>query len=223
MARSPWNCRGEHLSGGQLRFHRRGGTVQLTSPVCLDVSARALGLSCCEVPALEPFVGLPDPACEVSQQVANRLRDWPPIWAIIVDFGIAEVAFAIGRPQFTRALAERAARREVAELEESNGLDPNDIPESTRECTTVEQFLAVGEPWVVLYGPLSPSSFAVLCQLDRSSEDDLEAAVLTLQSERAWELTRTAALALRRHQRLPHLVQRRIFAFAFTARALSHA
>ena len=63
----------------------------------------------------------------------------------------------------------------------------------------------------------------MLCQEDRCSDENFEAAVLNLQSERAWELTRTVALVLRRQRRLPLLVQRRIVAFAFTARALSHA
>ena len=38
---SSWKGRGEQLRGGLTRFYRRGGRVQLTLPVCLDVSARA--------------------------------------------------------------------------------------------------------------------------------------------------------------------------------------
>ena len=99
-------------------------------------------------------------------------------------------------------------------MEEFHGLVPREIG----DCTTVEDLLARGEPWAVLYAPLSPSAFGVLSQMDRSSEENFETAVLELQREHAWKLTITAALAL---TGLPHLVQRRIFAFAFTARAFN--
>ncbi len=71
----------------------------------------------------------------------------------------------------------------------------------------------------MLYGPLNQTSFGVFCETDRNSEEDFESTVIRLQSTWAWELTRTSALALRC---LPCLVQRRILAFALTARALSH-
>ena len=208
VASSAWNGRGDQLTGGQTRFYRRGGRVQLTSPISLDVSAEALGLSCYEVPCLEPFVGSAD--CSERQQAAATLRGWPEIWALVIDFGIAEVAFAVGRPHISRSAAEAAARREVQIIEESHGIAP-------RGTTTVDEYLANGEPWAILYAPLTPVAFSVLCQTDRSSEQSFERAVVELQRIHAWSLTITAALGLRR---MPLLVRSRIFAFAFSARAL---
>lgn len=198
MARSSWNWRNDTLLGGQLRFYMRSGTVQLASPVRLDFSARALGLSCYEVASFDPFVG-EAPLTEGSQRAAARLRDWPEIWAVVVEFGFPDVSFAVGGPLTTRASAERAARRELIELEAFSS--------------------TFGRPWAVLYGPLNQTSFGVFCDTDRSSEEDFGSTVIRLQSAWAWELTRTSALALRC---LPCLVQRRVSAFAFTARALDH-
>ena len=82
----------------------------------------------------------------------------------------------------------------------------------------MEDLIASGEPWVILYGPLTPTAFGVLCQQDRSAEDNFESAVIELQERHAWRLITTASLALRG---MPHLVQRRVFAFAFSARALN--
>ena len=128
-----------------------------------------------------------------------------------MDFGIPDVAFSICRPQVTRGAAEATARREAQEM---GGV--SSTPENMEARWTVEDFLR-GEPWAVLYAPLSKAAFGVLCQMDRSSEDDFETGVLELQRGYAWELIATAALATRC---FPHIVQRRIFAFAFTARAL---
>ena len=72
----------------------------------------------------------------------------------------------------------------------------------------------------MLYGPLNQTSLGMFCEADRNSEEDFESAVLSLQRAWAWELTRTSVLALRS---LPRLIQRRILAFAFTARALDHS
>ena len=218
MARSSWNRRNDTLSGGQLRFYRRSGTVQLASPVRLDVSARALGLSCYEVASFAPFVG-EVALSEESQQAAARLRDSPEIWAVVVDFGVPAVTFAVGGPQATRASAEHAARREQIELEEFSGIHPDDFPESAQDRSTIEEFITHGGPWAVLYGPLNQTSLGMFCEADRNSEEDFESAVFSLQRAWAWELTRTSALALRC---LPCLVQRRILAFAFTARAINH-
>ena len=181
-----------------MRFYMRSGTVQLASPVRLDFSARALGLSCYEVASFDPFVG-EAPLTEGSQRAAARLRDWPEIWAVVVEFGFPDVSFAVGGPLTTRASAESAARRELIELEAFSS--------------------TFGRPWAVLYGPLNQTSFGVFCDTDRSSEEDFGSTVIRLQSAWAWELTRTSALALRC---LPCLVQRRVLAFAFTARALDH-
>ena len=74
MARSSWNWRNDTLLGGQLRFYMRSGTVQLASPVRLDFSARALGLSCYEVASFDQFVG-EAPLTEESYRAAARLRD----------------------------------------------------------------------------------------------------------------------------------------------------
>jgi hypothetical protein len=219
MARSSWNRRNDTLSGGQLRFYRRSGTVQLASPARLDVSARALGLSCYEVASFSPFVG-EVALSEDSQRAAARLHDWPEIWAVVVDFGVPDVTFAVGGPLATRASAERAARRELIELEEFSGTHSNDIPEGAQDCSTIEEFLTIGGSWAVLYGPLNRSSFGVFCETDRNSEEEFESDVISLQSTWAWELTRTSALALRS---LPCLIQRRILAFAFSARALDHS
>jgi hypothetical protein len=213
MARSSWNRRNDTLSGGQLRFYRRRGTVQLASPVRLDVSARALGISCYEVVSFNPYVG-ELAASDDSQRVAARLHDWPEIWAVVVDFGVPDVSFSVGEPLATRASAERAARREPIDLEAFSGANS-----SAQDCLTIEALLNIGRPWAVLYGPLNQTSFGVFCDTDRNSEEDFEATVIRLQSTWAWDLIRTSALALRC---LPCIVQRRILAFAFTARALSH-
>ena len=141
------------------------------------------------------------------------------MWAVVVDFGIAEVAFAVGEPHVSREAAEVAARREVQEMEQFHSPALEDIPQGVEDRTSVEQFLARGEPWAILYAPLTPTAFGVLSQMDRNSEDDFETAVLELQRDYAWELVRAAALALRR---IPHLVQRRVFALAFTVCALDH-
>ena len=191
------------------RFYRRGGWVRLAHPVRLDVSSRALGLTCYEVPSLDRFVGQAD--CEESRRAAGELRDWPQVWAVVVDFGIAEVAFAASKPQISRSAAETAARRAMQEMGDG-------VPRA-EDCGTVEDYLARGEPWAVLYAPLSPTAFGVLSQAERHSEADFGSAVLELQRDQAWGLTTTTALALRR---LPHTVQLRIFAFAFTSRALVH-
>ena len=106
----------------------------------------------------------------------------------------------------------------IREMEEFH-LAPGVTPERREECTSVEEFLSRGEPWVILYAPLTPSAFGVLSKKDRSLDDDFERAVIDLQQGYAWKLVLTAALALRG---LPSLVQRRICAFAFTARALDH-
>ena len=204
----PAMARGGQHSSGQALFYRRGGRVQLTSPNSLDVSAAALGLSCYEVHCLEPFVG--PVQCGESQRVAAELRDWPDIWALILDFGLAEVAFAVGRPQISRSAAEAAARREVCDIEASHGIAP-------RGATTVHEYIANGEPWAILYAPLTPVAFGILCQTDRSSEQSFETAVVELQRNHAWRLTITAALGLRT---MPPLVRSRIFAFAFSAKAL---
>ena len=71
--------------------------------------------------------------------------------------------------------------------------------------------------WSVLFGPLTRTAFEVFCEPDRSTEKEFEASVLNLQAVTAWELTRTAALAVKH---LPLQVQKTIFAFAFTERAL---
>jgi hypothetical protein len=222
MARTSWNRRNDTLSGGQLRFYRRSGTVELASPARLNVSARALGLSCyevAEVASFDPFVG-EVALSEASQRAAARLRDWPEIWAVVVDFGVPAVTFAVGGPQATRASAEHAARRESIELEEFSGIHPDELPESAQDRSTIEELITHGGSWAVLYGPLNQTSLGMFCEADRSSEEDFESAVLSLQRAWAWELTRTSVLALRS---LPCLIQRRILAFAFTARALDHS
>ena len=61
-----------------------------------------------------------------------------------IDFGITEVAFAVGEPQVSREAAEAAARREVQEMEEFH-LAPGVTPERREECTSVEEFLSRGE------------------------------------------------------------------------------
>ena len=88
--------------------------MRLAHPVRLDVSSRALGLTCYEVPSLDRFVGPAD--CEESQRAAGELRDWPQVWAVVVDFGIAEVAFAASKPQVSRSAAETAARLAMQEM-----------------------------------------------------------------------------------------------------------
>ena len=62
LAMAPaWAQRGTTLSGGQLRFHRRGGVVQLASPARLDISARALGLTCYELASFDALIGRASP------------------------------------------------------------------------------------------------------------------------------------------------------------------
>ena len=213
---SAWNGRGEQLRGGQTRFYRRGGRVQLTSPVSLDVSVRALGLAAYEVAILDTYVGTSD--SEASQRASRRLKNWPVIWAVVIDFGITEVAFAVGSPHVSREAAETAAWVEVQEQAEFHGLAPSDGSHRTDDCSTVEELIARGEPWVILYGPLSPTAFGVLCQQDRSSDENFENTVIELQQAHAWKLTITTALAMRE---LPSLLRRRIFAYAFSALALN--
>ena len=116
----------------------------------------------------------------------------------------------MGWPQISRSAAEAAAGREVRDIEASHGIAP-------RGATTVEEYMANGEPWAILYAPLTPVAFSVLCQTDKSSEQSFERAVVELQRTHAWRLTITAAVGLRR---MPPLVRSRIFAFAFSARAL---
>ena len=217
MARTSWNRRNDTLSSGQLRFYKRSGTVELASPDRLDVSARALGLSCYEVASFDPFVG-EVVLSEASQRAAARLRDWPEIWAVVVDFGVPAVTFAVGGPQATRASAEHAARRESIELEEFSGIHPDELPESAQDRSTIEELITHGGSWAVLYGPLNQTSLGMFCEADRNSEEDFDSAVLSLQRVWAWELTRVLAL-----RSLPCLIQRRILAFAFTARALDHS
>ena len=218
MAHPAWAQRGKTLSGGQLRFHRRGGVVQLASPVRLDISARALGLTCYELASFDALIGRASPGAN-QQQPECRLRDWPAIWVVVVDFGVADVAFAAGPPHASGEAAALAARRTVTELEERSGQPSTVDPESVQAyATSVEELLALGQPWTVVYAPLTPVAFVTFCETDRSSEGtSFEHQVLRLQTQLAWEYTRSAALAVRS---LPHLVQRRIFAFAFSPRAL---
>lgn len=187
--------------------------MQLASPACLDISARASGLICREVPSFHGLVG-----DALLEEDAHGLRDWPDVWAVVMDFGTSEVAFAVGPPHASRAAAERAARCEVKELEEYKR-QAYEEQEIAGDCSTVEEFLALGEPWAILYGPLTPKTFPVFCEMGRNSEEDFESDVLRLQDALAWELTRETALAMRH---LPQAVQRCVFAFAFTTRALGH-
>ncbi len=167
-----------------------------------------------EVPSFDRFVG---EANEESQRAADLLMDWPEIWAVVTDFGVVEEAFAVGQPLISRDAAEAEARLRAQELEKYNGTASRDAPERREGCTTLEEFLASGETWAILYAPLTPATFGLLCQMDRGSENDFENAVVELQRNHAWRLTMTAALALRG---VPGIVRRRIFAFAFSTRAL---
>ena len=64
--------------------------MQLASPVRLDFSTKALGLSCYEVASFDLFVGEAT-LTEGSQRAAARLLGWPEIWAVVVEFGFPDV------------------------------------------------------------------------------------------------------------------------------------
>ena len=107
-------------------------------------------------------------------------------WAVVIDFGIAEVAFAVGSPCVSRDTAKAAARDEVQKQAEFHGRVPAEDQNQRGGCSTVEDLIASGEPWVILYGPLTPTAFGVLCQQDRSAEDNFESVVIDLQERHAW-------------------------------------
>ena len=88
---------------------RRASTAHTPSlPGC--VGKGALGLAAHEVETLDPYVGTSD--SEASKSASERLKYWPVSWAVVIDFGIAEVAFAVGSPCISRDAAKAAAPRE---------------------------------------------------------------------------------------------------------------
>ena len=178
--------------------------VTLPGPPSRLLEAKDLGIVCCEVSSLDPFVV--EPSSEERQAPSKRLRHWPEVWQVVIYYGFPDFTFAVGRPHTSLDAAEQHARHEFAELKLFNEHYPQPAIYDGAE-----------ESWCVLFGPLTRAAFEVLCDPDRSTEKDFEALVLNLQAYTAWELTRTAALALKH---LPPLVQKTIFAFAFTERAL---